>query len=57
MVDLQIDVAPLDGCRRGLEAGRRTGALGGYSVRQTEWMELYAKELALCPLELKEVGR
>ncbi len=32
-------------------------ALAGYSARQTEWMELYAEELALRALELKEVGR
>ncbi len=32
-------------------------ALADYSARQTEWMELYAEELALCALELKEAGR
>ncbi len=32
-------------------------ALAGYSARQAEWMELYAEELALRALELKEVGR
>ncbi len=31
-------------------------ALAGYSERQTEWMELYAEDLGLCALELKEAA-
>lgn len=33
-------------------------ALAAYSTRQTEWMELYAEELALCAFDLKgEAGQ
>ena len=32
-------------------------AFTGYCARQTEWMELYAEELAQCALNLEEAGR